>query len=73
MRWKSVLHGVARSFDLFGVSSSYSGAQYRQDSPEASAERDAQAIAQDWTAVGGDLWHGVKQLQPEVEARRHAR
>lgn len=55
----SLIEGVASMFDFAGVF----GPRARVNTP---AESDAEAIASDWEAVGGDLWAAIGAVKPEA-------
>jgi hypothetical protein len=50
--------GFARGLDLFGKFDRY-------NTSESAAEADSEAIANDWLAVGDDLWSAYEQVKPK--------
>ncbi len=50
--------GFARGLDLFGKFDRYNTA-------ESEAESDAEAVENDWNAVGEDLWSAYEQVKPK--------
>jgi len=50
--------GFARGVDLLGSFDRY-------NTSESDAQSDAEAIANDWQAVGDDLWAAYEQVRPK--------
>ena len=53
------LRGAASVFDLFGVLPS--------EADRILARSDAEALASDWRAVGMDLYHAMKNFDPDSD------
>jgi hypothetical protein len=56
MNLRALLHGIAKSIDLLGVSGRYRNARELAASPAQQARADAKALASDWQIVGQHLW-----------------
>jgi hypothetical protein len=54
MNLTSILRGMAKSLDLFGVMGRHRAQE--NFSPAEQARRDAEALASDWIIVGQHLW-----------------
>ena len=60
-----ILSGMGSACDLFGLS-------FRRSIPDLSAgfQRDAEAIAGDFLAVGADIWKSIEEFQPTAEVEK---
>jgi hypothetical protein len=61
----SVLEGIGRNIDLFGVMNTYNFS-------ENEAEADSKAMLNDWIAVYGDLYKAYNGMVCQVEAKKTA-
>lgn len=69
---RAFLYGFGSILDIFGTSSGlgYRADEIRNQRPGDGFRADAEALASDWRAVGGDMWRAMGQLDREVEAKR---
>jgi hypothetical protein len=61
----SVLEGIGRNIDLFGMMNTY-------NSSKSGAEADMKAILNDWAAVYGDLYRAYGGMICQVETKKNA-
>jgi hypothetical protein len=61
----SVLEGIGRCIDLFGVLNTYN---YSQDGIEA----DNRALANDWAAIYADFYKAYGDIICQIESRKNA-
>jgi hypothetical protein len=59
----SILEGIGRNIDLFGVMNNYN---YSQNGTEA----DIKALFNDWAVVYGDLYKAYDEMVCQIEAKK---